>query len=143
MHYHVELNWLSEEYQTDSFDSLVDALESITDELNRATEFEYEGISINGDMGDYESAYRAFELCNTLDAVIANLRSILDQYGGPRRRAPLYQGSNGETLLIERMNRYLTDEPFADLPLKYTPYVWECALDMCEQYQDDQDAREG
>src|SRR3954471_2584814 len=99
MHYHSYVPWLSDEHQTESFDDLFSALDLIADELNRAAEFEYEGISALGDSEDYEGAYECFKLSNSLSAANANLRNTVDQYQNRKPRAPLYSGSDGDALL--------------------------------------------
>jgi hypothetical protein len=136
----VETPWMSDEYQTSYFRDIWSAIDHLVDELNRANDYEYEGITALGESGDFEGAFHAFQTSNALDNVVANLKNLSDQKSRVKDRAPLYAGEDGDALLDERAQailpggKWLRDGShiFDPLPMKYTPYVYEGYMDEQE-----------
>lgn len=135
---------MSDEWSTGSTKDLFAALDVIAEELNRAGEYEYEGITLAGDDEDYEQAYRCFTASAAIDIVVESLRNIVDMERRTVERAPLYRGADGAKLLADAANRFATGDGFASLPLRYTPSVHACSLadEVCEQYVADELAKE-
>jgi hypothetical protein len=113
------------------------ALDYAADELRDLAEFEHEGISANGEAGDFEGAYTAFKRSNELDAVMQQAKHALDQHNkidpdddipgtvNDGYRAPLYQGPGGDEkimqLALRAVERINNETPVS---------MWECSDEL-------------
>jgi hypothetical protein len=121
------------EADLNTFDDRFAALGWAADELDRFAEGAHESVSLHGDAGAYEDAYRAFQRAERYAGLAANARTAHTQGTLPReQRAPHYQDPD-ESVNAARLALYaehITDKILAgDGPAGFR--LWQCPDDTC------------
>lgn len=134
-HWHVQRH--ADDDEIHSTGGLVEALGYAGTELDRASDYEYESITVHGDSGAYEDAYRSFQKSQTFAALAANAHNIHAQATAPReQRAPLYQVDDDQlTELIMKAAMREVREINAQGPAGFG--IWQCDAPDCAPSDDD------
>jgi hypothetical protein len=129
-HWHVKRHGEDDSVYTS--DSIVDALDYAATELDRAADFESDGITDHGEAGYFEEAYRCYVRATRFAGLAANAHNIHRQDTLPlEQRAPLYQVDGDQHAeAIRRAGLHCVDEINANGPKDF--HVWECAAVPCE-----------
>lgn len=118
-------------------DSIFEALDYAATELAIIAEMEHESIRIYGKAGDYESAYKAWDASDRLNAPIANAANMAKQNGLPvDQRAPLYRDPASTDKLLRIAALSVVSEVNRNAPSGF--HITQCYLDPCEAMQDDE-----
>jgi hypothetical protein len=130
-HWHVTRH--SEDDDPYVTDDLYDAMEYAATELDLIADHEHDMITVSGEAGDFEEAYKSFKKTEILAGLQANATNIYTQSRSvPADRTPLYQ---------EDMpyNPPLTDEgtPTAESTVNTASELYQTALRMAENINRD------
>jgi hypothetical protein len=103
-------------------------------ELEHVAEFEHEGISANGEAGDFEEAYRSFQRAESYAGLALNAANLYRQATLPLAdRAPLYRDGNPE--IWRKSADHVVDQVNSDGPNGFA--IWECADVECAPTDED------
>lgn len=138
MHYHVERH----PNDDDVFlaDDIFTALDYAQDELSTMASFHYEGISANGEAGDYREAYKAFLASEELANLAANAANMADTFAQRKPAPPLYRLANDKPYTVDVPVLRESAERTVDL-INTNVYsrmsIRECSLDVmiCEGHE--------
>lgn len=106
---------------TPTFDTLGDALEYARDELSTDADMAHSDAHILAESGDFESAWKAIELMESLELLRANLNPA-------RAAAPLYRDDPAAYAALQVSQA-------AEFPIDVSGssrlYLWDCAEPEC------------
>lgn len=121
-HWHVQRH--NEDDDVYAVEDLAYALNYAATELERVADFEHDGITANGEAGDFEEAYRAFQRAETYAGLAANATNLYRQATLPlAERAPLYRDGNPE--VWRKSADHVVDQINGDGPNGFE--IWECS----------------
>lgn len=111
------------------------ALEQAHFWIDGETDAEHQSISVLGESGMFEEAFRAWEKCEALSALLLNIANITDHHYGRKQPAPLYAGEDGGDLLLAAAKRIADSVNESDAHVSIYEHAF--VRGMCDEESDD------